>query len=276
MKKRCKLAAGLSAAILAVLPLSGAFTASAATQADVIAAAEAAGWPDWMIQSAVTTFAGGNFTPEQYDKALERITQYDEAVAQQIQEQLGITPPGNVTTPADTPSGGTTAVQDGNNSSGNGGSTSAGAGNSSGAAGSTSSQSRPSNKDFIHMTLEEKKAWLGSLSEEERQAFASTMTDAERNSILKQLSASDKAALLSSFMDVGAEFGISFNIDELTSENVSISAYDEEGRLVNMSSMSMTIDPTGNSYTVPIAAGTGLLLASVGGMIFLLRRNRTE
>ncbi|MBQ8515865.1 MAG: hypothetical protein IJ496_10760 [Ruminococcus sp.] len=275
MKKRCKLAAGLSAAILAVLPLSGAFTASAATQADVIAAAEAAGWPDWMIQSAVTTFAGGNFTPEQYDRALEKITQYDEAAAKQIQEQLGITPPSSVTTPADTPSGGT-AVQGGNNSSGNGGNTSAGAGNSSGAAGSTSSQSRPSDKDFIHMTLEEKKAWLGSLSEEERQAFASTMTDAERNSILKQLSASDKAALLSSFMDVGAELGITFNIDELTSENVSISAYDEEGRLVNMSSMSMTIDPTGHSYTVPIAAGTGLLLVSAGGMLFLLRRKRTE
>ena len=74
-------------------------------------------------------------------------------------------------------------------------------------------------------------------------------------------------------MDVGKEFGITFNIDELSGDNVQISAHDENGNLVNVTSMGVTIDPTGNSYTVPIAAASGLMLLSVGGILFLIRKS---
>ncbi|MBQ8725448.1 MAG: hypothetical protein IJY74_07260, partial [Oscillospiraceae bacterium] len=236
----------------------GSMTASATTVDDVIAAAYAAGWPDWMVQEAVNMFAGGDYTSEQCDKAIAQIYQYDEAAAKEIEEQFGVTPPSNVTTsPAQTTVAGaqggavtTTTV--------------------------TTQAARPSDKTFIDASLEEKKEYLNSMTEEEKQEFVNTMTDKERNSVLKQLSASDKAALISSFMEVGKEFGINFSIDDVSGDSLTISASDENGKLVNVSSMSISVDPTGKSYTIPVAIGGGMLLLSAAGIAFLLKGRKQE
>lgn len=249
-----------AAAAVSVLPLSGSMTASATTVDDVIAAAYAAGWPDWMVQEAVNMFAGGEYTSEQCDMAIAQIYEYNEEAGKQIEEQLGIAPPSQVTTqpaPAQTTAVGTGAQ---------GGAVSAET------TTVTTQAARPSDQTFISASLEEKKEYINSMTEEERQKFVNTMTNKERNSILKQLSASDKAALISSFMDVGKEFGINFSIDEISGDNLTISASDENGKLVNVSSMSMSVDPTGKSYTIPVAVGGGMLVLSAAGMALLLRR----
>lgn len=261
MKKLKKIITILAAAAaVSALPLSGGMTASAATVDDVIAAAYAAGWPDWMVQEAVNMFAGGDYTSEQCDKAIAQIYQYNEAAAKEIEEQFGITPPSSVTTkPAQT--------------------TAAGTGSQGGAVTTTTVTTqvdRPSDQTFIDASLEEKKEYLNSMTEEEKQEFINTMTDKERNSVLKQLSASDKAALISSFMEVGKEFGINFSIDDISGDSLTISASDENGKLVNVSSMSISVDPTGKSYTIPVVVGGGMLLISAAGIAFLLKGRKQE
>lgn len=256
MRKTCKFIAAAAAVLLAVLPMGSTLTASATTTDDVIAAAYAAGWPDWMVQQAINMYSGGTYTSEQCDKAIAQIYQYDESVAAQIEAQFGIAPPSNM------PATSTAAPEN--------------AGSTETTVTTTTEESRPSDKEFLNMTLDEKKDYLNSMPAEDKEEFVNTMTDAERNSVLKQLSASDKAAIISSFVEVGEEFGITFNIDELSGDDLQISARDEEGKLVNVTSMGITIDPTGHSYTVPIAAGAGLLLVSVGGLIFLVRRRSQE
>ncbi len=250
MRKIRSFAAVLAAA---AVTLSAGFTASAATVDDVIAAAYAAGWPDWMVQEAVNMFSGGDYTPEQCDKAIAQIYQYDEAAGQQIAEQFGLSAPAPAVTtaPAGTSSGNETVT-------------------------TTVTTQRQSDKTFVNATLDEKKEYLNSMTDKEKQEFVDTMTDEERNSVLKQLDAGDKAALISNFMEVGEEFGINFSIDEISGDNLVISASDENGMLVNVSSMSVSVDPTGKSRALPIIGGCALLLISAGGAALLLKGRKQE
>lgn len=117
---------------------------------------------------------------------------------------------------------------------------------------------------------------INAMPEEEKQEFVNTMTNSERNSVIKQLSASDKAAIISNFMDVGKEFGITFNIDEISGDNLVVSAVDENGKLINVTSMSVTVDPTGYSYTMPVVISGGMLLLSAGGIALITRKKKNK
>ncbi len=246
MRKITKIMAALAASAVMVIPCST--IASATTVSDVIAAAYAAGWPDWMVQEAVNMYSGGNYTSEQCDKAISMIYQYDESAGQQIADQFGVTPPASsiTTAPPEADKSQTTTT--------------------------TTTTARPSDKTFIDASLDDKKNYLNSMTDKEKQDFINTMTDAERNSVLKQLSASDKASLISNFMQVGEEFGISFSIDEISEDNFIISASDENGKLLNVSSMSVTVDSTGKSYTAPVLIGSGMIFFALTGTVFTLKR----
>lgn len=245
-----KTAAVLAAAITAAFPLCGNMTASATTVGDVIAAAYAAGWPDWMVQQAINTYSGGNYTSDQCDQAISMIYQYDEEAAKKIEEQYGIkAPTASTTAPSDNKDTTTTT---------------------------TVTTNRKSDDKFINGSLEDKKNYLNSMSDKEKQDFINSMTPSERNSVLKLLSAEDKAELLANFMDVGKEFGINFNIDELSGDNLVVSAVDENGKLVNVTSMSVTVDPTGYSYTVPVVVSGAMLLLSVGGIALITRSKKNR
>lgn len=249
--KRFKKAAASIAAVIAVaMPICGSMTASATSVGDVIAAAYAAGWPDWMVQQAINTYSGGNYTSEQCDKAISMIYQYDEEAAKKIEEQYGIKSPTA-----------TTAAPENNDSK---------------QTTTTTVTTRKSDNKFINASLEDKKNYLNSMSDKEKQDFINSMTPSERNSVLKLLSAEDKAQLLANFMDVGKEFGINFNIDELSGDNLVVSAVDENGKLVNVTSMSVTVDPTGYSYTVPIVISGAMLILSVGGIALITRSKKNR
>lgn len=241
-----KLAAVIAAAAVTAIPMST-MTASATTVGDVIGAAYAAGWPDWMIQEAINTYSGGNYTSEQCDKAISMIYQYDEEAAKQIEDQLGIKPP----------AASTTAPKDDTVTT-------------------TTTTTRKSDNNFINASLEDKKNYLNSMTDKEKEQFINSLTPSERNSILKQLSAEDKAKLLANFMDVGKEFGITFNIDDISGDNLTVSAVDENGKLINVTSMSVKVDPTGYSYTMPIVISGGLLLLSVGGIALVTRKKKNR
>lgn len=241
-----KLAAVIAAVAVTAIPMST-MTASATTVGDVIGAAYAAGWPDWMIQEAINTYSGGNYTSEQCDKAISMIYQYDEEAAKQIEDQLGIKPP----------AASTTAPKDDTVTT-------------------TTTTTRKSDNNFINASLEDKKNYLNSMTDKEKEQFINSLTPSERNSILKQLSAEDKAKLLANFMDVGKEFGITFNIDDISGDNLTVSAVDENGKLINVTSMSVKVDPTGYSYTMPIVISGGLLLLSVGGIALVTRKKKNR
>lgn len=241
-------AAVFAAAVTAAFPFFSSMTASATTVSDVIAAAYAAGWPDWMIQEAINTYSGGNYTSEQCDKAISMIYQYNDDVAKEIEEQFGVKPPAAETTAPKEEKVTTT----------------------------TTTTTRKPDKDFINASLEDKKNYLNSMTPKEKEDFINSMTPAERNSILKQLSAEDKAKLLANFMDVGKEFGITFNIDEISGDNLVVSAVDENGKLINVTSMSVTVDPTGYSYTMPVVISGGMLLLSAGGIALITRKKKNK
>lgn len=247
-----KTMAVFAAAIAAAFPICGNMTASATSVGDVISAAYAAGWPDWMVQQALNTYSGGDYTSEQCDRAIAMIYQYDEQAAQKIEEQYGIKSPTAQTT--------TTAPADNKDTT----------------TTTTVTTNRKSDNTFINASLEEKKNYLNSMTEKERQDFINSMTPSERNSVLKLLSAEDKAELLANFMDVGKEFGINFNIDELSGDDLVVSAVDENGKLINVTSMSMTVDPTGHSYTIPVVISGGMLLLSVGGIALITKSKKNR
>jgi hypothetical protein len=178
------------------------------------------------------------------------IYQYDEEAAKKIEEQYGIkAPTASTTAPSDNKDTTTTT---------------------------TVTTNRKSDDKFINGSLEDKKNYLNSMSDKEKQDFINSMTPSERNSVLKLLSAEDKAELLANFMDVGKEFGINFNIDELSGDNLVVSAVDENGKLVNVTSMSVTVDPTGYSYTVPVVVSGAMLLLSVGGIALITRSKKNR
>ncbi len=234
------------ATVLAAACMLPCMNTYAATEADVIEAVRANGWPDWMVQTVSNSISGGGFTSDQYDKMIAQIGAYDAEIEKQVAEQLGITLPEKEEAP--TESTGSTS-----------GSTSGNTGGSSG------------NKTFADMTLEEKKAYLNSMTEAEQQEFLSSLSAEDRNSLIKQMGLSQKAELVAGFKDILSEFGITVSIEELTDENISISTLDENGNILGISSMSMKVDPTGSSRALPIIGGTGLLLVSAAGTVFLLR-----
>ncbi|MBQ8725447.1 MAG: hypothetical protein IJY74_07255 [Oscillospiraceae bacterium] len=238
-----------SLAALCMLPV---MNASAATEADVINAVENAGWPDWMVQTVANSIAGGGFTSEQYDEMIGQVTEYDASIEKQIAEMWGIEIP-EKETPTESTSGST---QGGAVSSGN-----SGASNGSGSG-------------FADMTLEEKEEYISSMTEAEKQEFLANLSAEERNSIIKQMSISDKAELVAGFAGILESLGISVNIDLLTAENISISTFDKDGKLLGTSSMNMKVDPTGKPYTVPVVIGGSMLLTSAAGMAFLLRKKQ--
>lgn len=242
--RKIRVISSVSAVIAAACMLSS-MSASAATEADVINAVRANGWPDWMVQTVSNSIAGGSFTSEQYDQMIAQIGAYDAEIEKQLAEQLGVTLPEK----EEAPTGNT--------------------------SGSTSESTGNSGTGFSDMTLEEKKAYLESMTEAEKQAFLSSLSAEDRNSLIKQMGLSQKAELVAGFKDILSEFGITVAIDELTDENISISTLDENGNILGISSMSMKVDPTGSSRALPIIGGTGLLLVSAAGTVFLLR-NKPE
>ncbi len=239
IKKTIFVIAALTTALL--IPAG---TASAATEQDVINAARANGWPESTIQNISNSISGGEYSSEDYDKMVAQMIQYDKQLEEEILKALGIAASDNE------------QQEEENNSSG---------------SGSSNEEDRKTDKAFVDMTLDEKKAYINSMTESERQAFLNSLTTEEKNSLIKQMSISQKAELVDSFKDILAEFGINISIDQLTQDDIKLSAVDNDGKLIGISSMSMTVDPTGTSRAIPIIGGTALILFSAAGIAFLVK-----
>lgn len=234
----------LGAACFAVA--AGSLSASAATKEDVIAAARAAGFPEVYVQAGINKLNEEEYTSEDYDSFIAALHTYEDEIWEKINQQFG-----TITTAPENGGPSTTApVQT----------------EESGSVVTTTKQ-----KPFINMTLEEKVAYVQSLPEEERAKFMASLSNTEKNSIIKQLSLNDKTDIINKLIETGKTMGFYFTVDDLEDDKLTISARDEEGKLIDVSSMGVVVDDTGISHTGLIS---GLLtgVAAAGAGLYLIGR----
>ena len=125
-------------------------------------------------------------------------------------------------------------------------------------------------KPFAEMTLEEKRAYLDSLPEDERAAFLVSLSPEERSSLIKQLEPEQKQEIASGLIELGQDMGMNLSLEDADTFRFQIR--DKNGRLIDTASLGLNVDPTGWNTTVPVLAGSGMILLAVGGMLLLARR----
>lgn len=275
MNRKAKTAAFAAGALCALHMLcGGALPASAeGSIQDVYAAMRKIGMPETMVQQAANYYAAH---PDQHDAEgmtiegqygtyldwAENIVFMEKAIWNKVAQQYGVDPDKireyvaqmetETTAPAEEtlPGGSTTAT--------------------------TAEEPKKSDKVFINMTAEEKKAYIMAMPEEERVRFLASLTTAERNSIIKQMSTDDKADLMGQFADIGKSLGMNVTVDQIDGNDISYSVRDGEGNLIDSASIGTQVDDTGWDLTVPFVLSAAAVAGSVGGMLYLAGRMRKK
>lgn len=237
---------------------TGHMTVSATSVGDVIAHARAVGMPESQIQAYTNQgmSMGREFTSAECDRAIAALDAWAAERDSAIQDVIN---QGTTTASEQKTETQTTAV--------------------SAAAGTQTTKpaaTAPSKQEFIEMPIEEKVAYINSLSPEQRTDFINNMSNEERNSFLKQMDVSKQADIIASLADVGDTFGLTFSVDQLSENGAAISARDKDGNLVGVTTFGETVEQTGTPYTVPILIGGGMILLAAGGMGFVLLRSRKK
>lgn len=131
-------------------------------------------------------------------------------------------------------------------------------------------------KPFVNMTLDEKKKYVASLPEEERAGFIAGLSTTERNSVIKQMSTDSQANIASGFIQLGEQLGMHISVDQLDGNGINYSVRSSDGTLIDVSSVGTTVDDTGWNTTIPVLAGSAMILGAVGGLMMLVRRREGE
>ncbi len=282
MKKRnVKRIAGLVCSLALVLGNGvNPINASATTVQDVIAHAYAVGLPEATIQQYINTYSSGTYTSEQCDKAIGIL---DEWAAKRdgiiIGEPPAVTNP--ITPPADTtPIVTTNPITNTENPTAS--TEKAGAGNESTVTSGTTSSAGSNNNNFVgnvskeqfnNMTIEQKQEYIGGLSTEQKTELIQNMTPEEKNNFIKELDITVQADIISEFVGFGEAFGLNLSVDKISDDAISISARDENGNLIDVTTFGNTVEATGIPYTAPILIGSSAILVSVAGIIWILRKS---
>jgi hypothetical protein len=251
MKRKIKNICAFLSGIIIVSSSINNLTASATTVDDVIAHAYKVGLPESTIQQCINNYSSGTYTSEQCDSAIASLDSWaakrDDAIAD-IEPQ-----------PSDT----SAAETQPSSSTGN----------------TSSSQTVQENtgssiEEFKNMTLEEKKNYISNAPAEQKSELISAMTNDEKNQLLKQTDISTQADIVAEMLGVGEAFGINFSVDEISDDKIMISARDENGNLIDVTTFGNSVEATGIPYTVPVIAGSSAVLFSLAGIIWVLRKCR--
>ncbi len=243
MKKRI-LKHRLLAAVLAAgcFCCAAGISASAVTVDDIANKARELGFPEAQVQQGYNEWATGNYTQEHLDKAWAMLLDFEkqsDSMFESIFEE-------EVTEPATE----TTGSVESDDS----------------AADSTAPTEQTESvgtKEFVNMTLEEKVAYVNSLSAEDKKNFLNNLSPEERRSIIKQMSLGDKAQIMEGYIDFAETMGMHMTVDEITDDNISVTIRDKEGVIIDQSAVGISIDETGISRT-------GVLAGSAAGVILAL------
>ncbi len=223
-------------------------SASATTVSDVIAYAYEVGLPESTIQQCINQYSSGTYTSEQCDAAIAALASWAAERDSAIEDVLD----GDTTSESET----TTATTDESSTD---------------ATTTTTVIETPTESEFIDMSLDEKVAYVNSLSEEERTEFIDNMSTDVRNSFLKQLDTDTQLEIVASLVDVGDALGVSFSVDSITDDALAISARDEDGNLIDVTTFGDSVEETGIPYTKPILLGVGAILLAIAGFFAIFR-----
>ena len=265
----------LCAGILTVCLCSANFSVSAYTPDEVAQKAREAGWPETLIQTGYNQWASGEFSQEELDEAYDSVLDYNEQTEEFIYNQFGIDPDearqkiaekeaqvqketSSETQPA------SETVQDSE--------TSASETETQAETSETSQKTDTqfiSDSEFINMNMDEKKAYVNSLSSDEKTEFLSSLSTEARNSIIKQLPTEDKVAIMQKYIDTASTMGMNVTVDELTEKDISVTVRNNDGIVVDKAEVGVVIDETGISHTKPLLFAVIGILFSVGGFGWL-------
>lgn len=284
--KRNRMKLRALAAVLAascICCTAGLAASAAVTVDDVANKARELGFPEAQVQTGYNYWATGAYTQEDLDLAWEYLLNFEKESNEKFEsifESDSSTASSGTESAAESSTSASsaadsTASQDSTASGSSTSSTDSTASTESIAPTESTSSSGSGNAvssvDFINMTLDEKIAYVNSMSPEEKDAFLANLSPEERKSIMKQMSIDDKADLMEGYIGVAEQMGMNVVVDNLTDDNISLTIRDDEGVIIDQSAMGVTIDETGISYTGLLAAAAAGVVLAVGGLICLYR-----
>lgn len=143
----------------------------------------------------------------------------------------------------------------------------------SGSDSSTTATTTTTAKTFAQMTMDEKIAYLYSLPEDERKTFMDNLSIAEKKSILLQMDADSKMEILDYLSQLMKELGFQLSVDDIQDNQIDLSVRDPEGNIIDQSSMGVVVEDTGWNLTGWFALASVLVLASMGGIAYVMYRS---
>ena len=263
---------------------SGTLSASAYSAEDVAAKARYSGWPEYLVQAGLNEWSTGNYSEEDLNAAYDSVSEYDEKSGELIANYLGVdydpTAVGTVETGSDEEMVSEAAAGDSDQTV---------ADDMPGVSPSKenvpvaeeslivtktdgTAEERISKSDFIDLPIEEKKAYIASLSEDSKKDFVASMTIEERNSIIKQLPAEDKAELIQTYIDAAKNMGMNIAVDTIDDDQISMTIRNKEGQIIGKNAVGTIIDETGISHTGEWLTAALIAMTSVLGFLFVYRR----
>ena len=234
--------------------------AGAATEADVIAAARAAGFPETYVQQGANYISGTEYTPEQYDKMVSAILSYTGRTDEAIKQYLG-----------------EDAVPDSSEEEQQAVNEEASSGEQNAAAeseGSTGEQTASQGAAENVAPAAEQKTDFSKMTDEEKDEFIKNMPQAEKNQILKNLDKEKQMEIINSMIDASSALGMNVSVDSFSKEKIEYSIRDDKGGVVDISSIGVIVDDTGIDYTALYLTAAGVVLASAAGIIVMSRSAR--
>lgn len=114
------------------------------------------------------------------------------------------------------------------------------------------------------------------MTEEEKKEYVQNLSDAEKKEIIKNLDTDKQLEIIDTLIGVGAELGINISLENLTDDKLEYSVRDENGQVLDISSMGNNVDDTGIDYTVLYIAAAGVILFSACGLAVMAKLNGSE
>ena len=132
---------------------------------------------------------------------------------------------------------------------------------------------RISSKEFAAMSLDEKRAYIATLTPEQKTAFLSNMTPEDYKSLIKQLPIDNKAEIIDGMADITGQLGLTLSVDELTDDNFVLSMKDQDGKLVAQSAASDTVAATGYDRRGILALAAALAAMGIAVTAYIVNKS---
>lgn len=278
---------GLLTGAALILSLSAApIPANAATPEEAAALARSMGIPESLIQAGWNKYYEDPdmYPPELIDSYMATLRGMNQDMINQLIIENGgsISTPQTLVTTTSAQSSSentvTTPASSGNTSEGGNGSSENSSSSSKGdkitlTLPDGSTFDRISSKEFSALSLDEKRAYIASLTPDQKTAFLSNMSPEDYKSLLKQLPIENKTDIIDGMADITNQLGLTLSVDELTDNNLVLSMKDQDGKLVALSAVSDTVAATGYDRRGILALAAALTSLGLFGTALVVKKS---